>query len=518
MSLIDLLLTAEAARAHRAVRRTAYRHVHLTDRPLVVVAYNLSGEAAAPLGIMYGTKPNVPKLVVAAEPRNRECRFDAINEFADDHDAYVRPHFALRTEPKKKGGGFRQVASSAPQVIVPNRATRSYLGSRLGRSLRYLGFDGTHEVPEATKWAGSHLSWLSEHANLPGQATFLAMTETLSEHFVTGQSALEDESLAALLAWIDGVNGDLLPELERIELEEAFGPVPNPKWEAKLEPFVKAWGDGLRAEDEDKMAAAAARVTDSVREALTDAYAATHRAIDILRAIDPAASVAARWANDVYEWGAHARRAKTGIPMFARRHDALRAAASLQRWSAAADELETAMAFDDPMIMARLDADGRCVTGAISTVDAQNKEVKPGNQRATRVPLVELDLTGATRLLAGEKVRWVGDKKIKGVVRSVDDATAVVAITDQVKAFDGHSWPVGVEVMFVGLDPWEGPNPWGPDEIPWTHREATTTELAGEAAPGDGATDGSPDMTPAELGEIAVVGAVAPDAEPGVVV
>ena len=72
--------------------------------------------------------------------------------------------------------------------------------------------------------------------------------------------------------------------------------------------------------------------------------------------------------------------------------------------------------------------------------------------------------------------------------------------------------------MFVGLDPWDGPNPWGPDEIPWTHREATTTELAGEAAPGDGDTDGSPDMTPAELGEIAVVGAVAPDAEPGVVV
>ena len=211
---------------------------------------------------MYGTKPDAPKLVVAAEPRNRECRFDAINEFADDLDAYVRPHFALRTEPKKKGGGFRQVASSAPQVVVPNRATRSYLGSRLGRSLRYLGFDGTHEVPEATKWAGSHLSWLSEHANLPGQATFLAMTETLSEHFVTGQSALEDESLAALLAWIDGVAGDLLPELERIELEEAFGPVPNPKWEATLEPFVKAWGDGRRAEDEAKMAAAAGRVTD----------------------------------------------------------------------------------------------------------------------------------------------------------------------------------------------------------------------------------------------------------------
>lgn len=517
MSLVDLLLMAEAARAHRAVRRTAYRHVHLTDRPLIVVAYNLSGEAAAPLGIMYGTDPATPKLVVAAEPRNRECRFDAINEFADDLDRYMRPLLALRTEPKR-GGGFRQVASNAPQVIVPNRATRSYLGARLGRSLRYLGLDGTHDVPEATKWAGSHLSWLAEHANLPGQADFLAMTETLSEHFVTGQSALEDESLAALLAWIDGVPGDLLAELERIELEEAFGPVPNPKWEAKLEPHVKAWGDGLRNDDAAKMAAAEANVTTAVRTALTNAYTGTHRAVDILRGIDPAASVAARWANDIYEWGAHAKRAKTGIPMFARRHDALRAAASLQRWSAAAEELETAQAFDDPMIMARLDAEGRCVTGAITNVDAQNKEIKPGNQRATRVPLVELSLTGDTRLLAGEVVRWVGDKKIKGKVRSVGDGAAVVAITDQVKAFDTYAWPPGAEVMFVGLDPWEGPNPWGPDEIPWTHKEATTTELAGEAEPGDGSTDGSPDMSPDELAEIVVVGAVAPGAEPGVVV
>ena len=131
MSLIDVLMAAEASETGAAVRRTAYRHVHLEDEPLVVVAYNLSGEAAAPLGIMYGTDPDTPSLVVSAEPRNRESRFGAINAFAADFADYIKPHLTLKTVPTRDGS-FRQVTSDAPQIVVPNRATRSYLGARLG--------------------------------------------------------------------------------------------------------------------------------------------------------------------------------------------------------------------------------------------------------------------------------------------------------------------------------------------------------------------------------------------------
>lgn len=521
MSLIDLVMTAEAARAHTAVRRTAYRHQHLTDSPLVVVSYNLSGEAAAPLGIAYGTDSDDMKIVVAAEPRNREARFGAINEFAADFAAFIRPHLVLKTERTSKGS-FRQVAHDAPQVVVPNRATRSYLGARLGRSLRYLGLGDTHDVPEDTQWTGSHLSWFAEHAQLPGQSTFVAMTETLSQHFITGQSALEDESLAALLAWIDGVPGDLLTELERLENSDGrvegpwpYGPVPHPRWEARLEPFVKAYSTGLRAQDALKTKAAEDHVTSEVTRALEPAYNATLRALEIMRGIDPAASVAVRWADDVREWSDHARRSSMGIPRFARRHDALRAAKTLQRWSSAQDALETDQAFDDPLIMAGLDAEGRCVTGAVTTLDAQNREVKPGGKNRTRVPLIELELTGPTRLLVGAAVRWTDDRKVKGLVRAVDSSTASIAIMAGVKAFDDAAWSLGLEVMLVGLDPWEGRDPWGPDEVPWTHRE-TTSDLAGDATAGDGASDDSPDMSVTELAELPVVGEVSPDAEPGV--
>ncbi|MEL7210504.1 MAG: hypothetical protein AAGK32_20115, partial [Actinomycetota bacterium] len=346
------------------------------------------------------------------------------------------PHLELKTEPKKSGG-FRQIAVSTPQIVVPNRATRSYLGARLGRSLRYLGLGDTHDVPEATQRTGAHLSWFAEHANLPGQSTFLAMTESLAQHFATGQSALEDESLATLLAWVDGIPDAPLAELEQLELE-AYGPVPNPDWEATLEPFVKAYSDGLRSDDTAKAEAAFDRVEQEVRAKLSVAYEATHRALAELRRIDPAPSVADRWKTDLYDWSDHARRCTTGIPRFARRHDALRAAKTLQRWSSAAEALETAQAFDDPLVMAKLDAEGRCLTGTVDSIDDSHKEVKPGKKQRSSAPLIHLSLTGPTRLLADEVVRWKGDKRVKGRVRSVDEDSATVVVMERLHPLHDH--------------------------------------------------------------------------------
>ena len=518
MSLIDRLMAAEAAEAGRAVRRTAYRHVHLIDAPLVVVAYNLSGEAAAPLGIMYGADPDpiAAKLVVAAEPRNRDSRFGVINAFAADFADHVRPHMTLRTVPKPRGG-HRQTTGSAPQLVVANRATRSYLGARLGRSLRYLGLGDTHDVPPATQWTGAHLSWFAEHANLPGQSAFLAMTQALTQHFVTGQSALEDENLATLLAWIDGLSDDPLAALENLE-ERAYGPIPNPKWEATLEPYVKAYTDGLRSQDRTRMDLAHGNVEREVRTALTSAYEATHQAIRVLRDIEPAAGVAARWSVDVDEWTSHARRCARGIPRFARRHDPLRAARSLQKWSSAADNLETQQAFDDPLIMARLDAEGRCLTGTLASIDDNNREVKPGNQNRTKVPLIDVNVTGATRLLPGETVLLADDRRVKGQLRTVDADRAIVAVMAGPNALDLLALSPGDDVLFVGMNPWGGSDPWAPDEVPWTHQQ-TTSDLAGDTTgdPTAGADDDSPDMTVDELAAIPVIGAVGPGDEPGAI-
>lgn len=536
MSLLPILLAAEAAVHQQAVRRTAYRHRAIRDEPFVVVVYNLAGEAAAPLAFLYGTDPDAGKLVVAPEPRNREVRFACINAFCADLVDYIHPF--LETREQLVGNLGHQypleVALDAPQIVVPNRATRDYLGTRLGRSLRYLGLGKTHPVPEATQWAGAHLSWLAEHARMPGQSVFLAATELLGRHFVTGQSSLEDENLATLLAWIRNEQGSGLGAIRRAEDQRiAFGPVPDPGLDQRLESHVQAFGRAVRAGDEKTQAEHRRAVEDLVREPLAVAYRATHEALDLMRPIPEAASVDKRWEADVGEWGAHARRCSRQIPRFSRRHEALRAARMLELWSRAQEDLEIEEAFDDPLVMAEFDAEGRCVSGSVLEVDDENYEIKPGNKRRSQVPLVRLLASTAPELLEGDETRWTRDRRLGGAIRRITQTRRGWEV--EIAILDGHNrgerLPAERETTaFVALSTFGGRSPDGPDEVPWTHRLRRDEPLGGDDLSGTEEAAGvgdaevvladtedeiGPDLAPEEV--VAPPGVVGrPDEIPGV--
>ncbi len=526
MSVIDLILQAEAAANEHAVPRTAYRHRHISVAPLIVCAYNLSGEAAAPIAFTYGTSRADIKTVVAAEPRNRESRFKALNEFSADFHEHLAAYLA--TESRLVGRPNSQfeleVAVDAPQVVFPNTATQRYVADRLGRSLRYLGLRNSHEVPEATLWTGAHLSWMSDYSHYPGQSVVVAASELLSRHFATGQSALEDENLAALLAWITNPSGGGLKRIRKAERQFPFGPVPDPKWEAELEPLVREYTLALRSEKKKAMRAAERRVLHLVEPVLTDAWEGTHQALEILRSIPSAASVPKRWENDIREWGAYCRRASHGLPRFSRRHSPLLAARRLETWTKAQESLEADEAFDDPLVMAAFDADGQCLFGRAILVDTSNREVKPGRVRESSVPLVTLALDTPTRLLPGTVLVWTADRRVEAEVRSVPPAgssgEAVLAI------MGGHKNCTrlpqgGDEASFVTLNPFQGRSPGEPAQVPWTHRVAAeplgAVDGTAEVDRSDGDDDGSPDMTPDQLAGLPTIGNPGLDEVPGVV-
>jgi hypothetical protein len=226
-----------------------------------------------------------------------------------------------------------------------------------------------------------------------------------------------------------------------------------------------------------------------------------------------AKSVPDRWEIDKRNWSGHARRAERGIPRFAKRHDALRAAHMLEEWSRALEGLEFDEAIDDPMVLAEVDAAGRCVAGTVLSVDLENREVKPGNQRATQVPLVEIQAADASTLLEDDAVIWTSEPSVVGVIRSRTEDTAVIAVSGGHK--NGTRLPtVGSPAVFAALSRFGGMSPEDPEHVPWTHG-GLDDEIAG-AGGGEGADD-SPDLTAAELLDLPVVGAVAPDAVPGVV-
>jgi hypothetical protein len=150
----------------------------------------------------------------------------------------------------------------------------------------------------------------------------------------------------------------------------------------------------------------------------------------------------------------------------------------------------------------------------VKSVDLDNREVKPGNKRATQVPILEISLEGSSKLLVEDDIIWTTEVDVKGEVRSIDRNTAVVAVTG------GHKFGTRLPkrkqaVIFAALSMFGGNSPDDPQSIPWTHRPPSDLEEA--ATPADAVADGSPDLTPAELADLPIVGAVEPDDVPGVV-
>ena len=408
MTVLAALTRAAAASAGRALPTKTVRHVHLAERPLVLVAAQLAGEACAPLAVLVGDDRDKPRLLVVYEPRDRAQRFafaadlaavllpaierhadtdaDAdVADAADAADAADGPDGAERTEPYP----------DAPQLLVPNPATAAFV-RLLGRSTRFRKTEGEYAVPASVPLLGRWLTYFAERAEVSPSAQLLALTAVLADHWATGQSAAEDANLGALLSWIDPPDGMTGRAAARAAEDPVrcppAGPATDPTFDNEvLAPILAAAQAAARAGDPARLSRVRADLDRALRSQLEPTWALMWRAVDLLRALPPAAHVEPRWDSDRWSFTSQVAWISGGGAPQARRDSAVAAARRLARLEREQQRLAVERAYDDPLVMAEYRMTGEAFAGEVT--DADPARLVTAGKRSVLRPEIAVETT-----------------------------------------------------------------------------------------------------------------------------
>lgn len=451
------------------------RHVHLAPRPLVLVPLSLAGEANAPLAALVGIHPDDPKLFVVPQPRDRDLRFDFLTELA----AVILPYINSYCYDIEHVKG-RDRYTNAPQILVPNEAGIRFLGL-LGRSTRFRRVDGDYPVPATIPLLGRWLTFAAERAEHPGSAILLAMTDVLTTHWATGQSALEDANLAALLGWIDPPDGLTGVEAARLAEDPTVYPPAGPATEPtfdndRLVPAVRAYTEAEPASREQE--AARLEVANRLRTQLEPTWDLMWRAVRLLKDLPAGASVPERWAADRDRFTGHHEHITGGGPPQGKRDGAVASANRLNRLENELAAYEAARAFDDPLVMAGYRATGAAFVGSVLAVDPGRRVPNSKGTLVTR-PLVTLATRDPVHLAPGTAVVATTRRNQTATVEGVvpDGAGAIVTLElisgfGRAKVPPPASLPApGDQLCYSSIVATSIPTPPLPDadETPWTH-------------------------------------------------
>ncbi|WP_431930965.1 hypothetical protein [Micromonospora sp. RP3T] len=475
MSTLRALARAQAVAAGRAQPVATVRHLHLSDRPLVLVPLALAGEANAPLAVLVGAAPDEARLLVVAQPRNRDQRF----AFAAELAGIVLPYldsFRGVTEAVAvdRGRDVRHRYVDAPQLLVPNPAGVTFL-RLFGRSTRFRRPDGDHPVHPSVPLLGRWLTFFAERAEQPGSAALLAMTDALTLHWATGQSAVEDLHLPAVLGWLDPPPGSTGAEAalraEDPALVPPAGPATDPDFDNhRLAPAIEAYaGDGPAAYDE---------LAGLLRGQLAPTWELMWRGVGLLRALPPGARVAGRWAGDRDAFTGYAEHVDAGGGPQPRRDGAVAAALRLQRLERALTAWAVQRAYDDPLVMAEHRLAGEAFVGEVTLADP--KRVDDSGRRPVLRPRIQVVTVEPVPMPVGATLYSPARPGQKATVVFVtpggDGKTEVVlelsgGMGRGLTAPAGSVPEVGERICLTSLS--DGYLPGGvfptPEETPWTH-------------------------------------------------
>jgi hypothetical protein len=364
--ITDVLLAMHANRLGRALPSARYRHVHVTQRPFVIVGYHLPGDPSAPIGLMYGDHPLRPGLAYTLEPHLWRNKIDAMQDFARSLNLYI--------------ANATRGSRDAPQLLLSNQAAVDWLCGDIGRYWRRLEEDGEWGAGPSIPVAGAHLSYFAGANHIPGSSAVLALANVLSAHWATGRLAALDRRLGVELAWIQ--DPDNIPAAE---LDLSDGPVPDATWEN--DEYLVALNAYQRHQGSDNKPA---RIVEQVvRAALAPLYDQAWRAHELLLTMTEAETVSERWNRDRVRYSSHADRIRAERAYFRDRLPLLDAYVHIDRVERMTAELQHAMAFDDEIIMARYIADGSALCGQV---------IARTDTRLTLRPDIAFDRGTGTRL------------------------------------------------------------------------------------------------------------------------
>jgi len=413
VSVLQALGRAEAVAGGRAVPAATVLHRWLAERPLVLVLLTTAGEAGAPLAAMAGTDREAPRLLVVPQPLDRDLRFGFFGELADVLLPLLEEYGErTETEPATRNREETELCADALQIVVPNGATVDYV-RLIGRSTRFLRTaddpDAPYPVPAPLPLLGRWLTHYGERARTPGSSLLLAMTDLLSRHWTTGQSALEDQHLGALLGWIDPPPGtDGAAAAARAEtgrtpggllISPPAGPATDPRFDNRVLAPALARYDAARTAGSG-VAAAEAEVRRLVESQLRPVWDDVWHGLDLLRALPEGAHVADRWKRDRWSFTGHRDRVLAGEPPQPRRDDAIAAAQKLAGRETAQARLAAQEALDDPLAMAARRLAGEAFTGVVRAVAEGFSE----GRRPMPRPLVTVETTDLPQAEPGARL------------------------------------------------------------------------------------------------------------------
>ncbi|MEU1601810.1 hypothetical protein [Micromonospora matsumotoense] len=481
MSTLRALARAQAVAAGVAQPVATVRHLHLAQRPLVLVPLAMAGEAHAPLAALVGTAPDDVRLLIVPQPRNRDQRFRFVTELAGIVlpwlDGFRGVSEAVAVD---RGRDVRYRYVDAPQLWVPNPAGITFL-RLLGRSTRFRRPDGDYPVHPAVPLLGRWLTFFAERAEQPGSSALLAMTDALTLHWATGQSAVEDLHLPALLGWIDPPAGwtgvAAAARAEDPGVCPPAGPATDPEFDnAALAPAMAAWAaadDDPAARDE-----AYAELVRLLRGQLAPTWELMWRGLGLLGALPPGARVAGRWAGDRDAFTGYAEHLDADGGPQPRRDGAVAAAVRLHRLERAATTYAVQRAYDDPLVMAEHRLTGEAFVGDVTLADPAR--VDDSGKRPVLRPRIQVVTTEPVRVPVGATL-WStarpGQKaKVVFVTPAADGRTEVVlelsgGMGRGLTAPPGSVPQVGERLCLTTLSEAFLPAGTFPtaEETPWTH-------------------------------------------------